>query len=55
MSEFGTKRRLAQSRDPGGGLVATPAAFHTVNRDLIIALAAQYRLPAIYHERSYVE
>jgi putative tryptophan/tyrosine transport system substrate-binding protein len=44
-----------QSRDPGGGLVVTPAAFHTVNRDLIIALAAQYRLPAIYHERSYVE
>ena len=44
-----------QSRDPGGGLVVTPAAFHTVNRDLIIALAAKYRVPAIYHERSYVE
>ena len=26
-----------QSRDPDGGLVVTPAAFHTVNRDLIIA------------------
>jgi putative ABC transport system substrate-binding protein len=34
--------------------VVTPAAFHTVNRDLIIALAARYRLPTIYHERSYV-
>ncbi len=44
-----------QSRDPGGGLVVTPAAFHTVNRDLIIALVAKYRVPAIYHERSYVE
>jgi putative ABC transport system substrate-binding protein len=44
-----------QSRDPDGGLVVTPAAFHTVNRDLIIALAARYRLPTIYHERSYVE
>jgi putative ABC transport system substrate-binding protein len=44
-----------QSRDPEGGLVVTPAAFHTVNRDLIIALAARYRLPTIYHERSYVE
>jgi putative ABC transport system substrate-binding protein len=43
-----------QSRDPDGGLVVTPAAFHTVNRDLIIALAARYRLPTIYHERSYV-
>ena len=41
--------------DPDGGLVVTPAAFHTVNRDLIIALAARYRLPTIYHERSYVE
>jgi putative ABC transport system substrate-binding protein len=45
----------AQARDQDGGLVVTPAAFHTVNRDLIIALAAQYRLPTIYHERSYVE
>jgi putative ABC transport system substrate-binding protein len=44
-----------QSRDPDGGLVVTPAAFHTVNRDLIIALAARYRLPTIYHEKSYVE
>jgi putative ABC transport system substrate-binding protein len=44
-----------QSRDPDGGLVVTPAAFHTVNRDLIIALAARYRLPTIYHERSYVD
>ena len=43
-----------QSRDGAGGLVVTPAAFHTVNRDLIIALAAQYRLPTIYHEKSYV-
>jgi ABC-type uncharacterized transport system substrate-binding protein len=44
-----------QSRNPGGGLVVMPAAFHTVNRDLIISLTGQYRLPAIYHERSYVE
>jgi putative ABC transport system substrate-binding protein len=46
---------IGQTRDPNGGLVVTPAAFHTVNRDLIIALAARYRLPTIYHERSYVD
>jgi putative ABC transport system substrate-binding protein len=45
----------AQRADSDGGLVVTPAAFHTVNSDLIIALAARYRLPAIYHERSYVD
>jgi putative ABC transport system substrate-binding protein len=44
-----------QSRESGGGLVVTPAAFHTVNRDLIIALAAQYSLPAIYYERAYAD
>jgi putative tryptophan/tyrosine transport system substrate-binding protein len=44
-----------QARDPGGGLVVTPAAFHTVNRDRIIALAAQYGLPTIYYERSFAD
>jgi putative ABC transport system substrate-binding protein len=45
----------AQAKDPGGGLVVTPAAFHTVHRDLIIALAAQYRLPAVYYERAFAD
>jgi ABC-type uncharacterized transport system substrate-binding protein len=45
----------AQARDPGGGLIVTPAAFHTVNRDRIIAMAAQYGLPTIYYERSFAD
>ena len=45
----------AQAREPGGGLIVVPSAFSSVNRDLIIALAAQYRLPAIYFERRFTE
>ena len=30
-----------------------PDLFNTVNRDLIIALAARYRVPAIYFFRSF--
>ena len=45
----------AQARDPGGGLVVIPAAFSTVNRDLIIALTAQYGLPAIYFDRFFTD
>jgi putative ABC transport system substrate-binding protein len=33
---------------PDGALIAAPDTFTTSNRDLIIALAARYRLPAIY-------
>jgi putative ABC transport system substrate-binding protein len=31
----------------------TASAFSAVHRDLIIALAARYKLPATYQERSY--
>jgi len=37
-----------QARDLGGGLIVMPAAFNVTNRDLIIALAARYSVPAIY-------
>jgi putative ABC transport system substrate-binding protein len=38
----------AQAHDPGGGLIVMPNAFNTTNRELIIALANRYRVPAIY-------
>jgi putative tryptophan/tyrosine transport system substrate-binding protein len=38
----------AQARDPVGGLIVMPNAFNTTNRELIISLAARYRVPAIY-------
>jgi putative ABC transport system substrate-binding protein len=34
--------------EPGGGVIVMPNAFNTTNRGLIIALAARYRVPAIY-------
>jgi len=37
-----------------GGLIVTGSALTVVRRDLIIALAARYRLPAVYYDRYYV-
>ena len=38
----------AFARQPGGGVVAIPDSFTVHHRDLLIALAARNRLPAIY-------
>ena len=38
----------ALARTPGGGLIVMPDAFTAANRDLIIALAARYSMPALY-------
>ena len=45
----------AQARNPGGGLIVMPDIFNRLNRDLIIALAARYSVPAIYYNRSLAE
>ena len=45
----------AQTRDPGGGLLAMPDVFNDVNRELIVALAARYSVPAIYFNRFFSE
>jgi putative tryptophan/tyrosine transport system substrate-binding protein len=39
---------------PNSGLIVTGSALTFVRRDLIIALAARYKLPAVYYERYYV-
>jgi len=44
----------AFARSPNGGLIVTGSALTVVRRDLIIALAARYRLPAVYYERNFV-
>jgi putative ABC transport system substrate-binding protein len=38
---------------PNGGLIVVVAAFATAHRDVIITLAAQHRLPAIYPYRYF--
>jgi putative tryptophan/tyrosine transport system substrate-binding protein len=37
-----------------GGLIVTASALANVHRNLIIALAARHRLPAVYGARVYV-
>jgi putative tryptophan/tyrosine transport system substrate-binding protein len=44
-----------QARNPGGGLIVMPDLSNTANRDLIISLAARYRVPAIYFIRLIAE
>ena len=41
-------------RRSNGGLILTASAPSVAHRELIIALAAQYKLPAIYYRRSFV-
>ena len=40
---------------PNGGLILTGSALAIFHRDLIIALAARNRLPAVYYERYFAE
>jgi putative ABC transport system substrate-binding protein len=50
----GMERAIAAFvRSPNGGLIVTGSALVTLHRKLIIALAAQHRLPAIYPTRFY--
>jgi hypothetical protein len=65
---FGVEVSPANERDAGtieravtafasqsnGGLIVTASAQTQIHRDLIIALAARYRLPAVYFERRFV-
>jgi ABC-type uncharacterized transport system substrate-binding protein len=49
------ERSLASfAQGPNGGLVATASALTVVHRDLIIRLAAQYKLRAVFHWRLFV-
>ena len=44
----------AFSSGPSGGIVVTASGIAIVHRDLIIALAARHKLPAVYPARLYV-
>jgi putative ABC transport system substrate-binding protein len=45
----------AFARAPNGGLIATGGGRMRFHRDLIIKLAAQHKLPAVYYDRVYVD
>jgi len=55
MREAGDLERTvaAFARSPNGGLIVTGSGLSILHRDLIIALAARYKVPAIYYERFY--
>ena len=44
----------AFARSANGGLIVTGSALTAVHRDLIIALAAEHKLPAVYWDRFFV-
>jgi putative tryptophan/tyrosine transport system substrate-binding protein len=44
----------AFAQSSNGGLILTASPLAVVHRDLILALAARYRLPAVYDNRLYV-
>jgi putative tryptophan/tyrosine transport system substrate-binding protein len=39
---------------PNGGLILTASALSVVHRDLVVGLAAKYKLPAVYYRRYFV-
>ena len=42
------------ARNSNGGLIVTASALSSLHRELIIALAARHKLPAVYYRRGYV-
>jgi putative ABC transport system substrate-binding protein len=56
MREAGEIERgvTAFARQPNGGLIVSGSGLANVHRDLIIALAARHKLPAVYFERYFV-
>jgi putative ABC transport system substrate-binding protein len=44
----------AFARSSNGGLIVTASALASAHRDLIIALAARHKLPAVYYRRYFV-
>ena len=44
----------AFARVPHGGLIVTGSALSAVHHDLIVSLAARYKLPAVYFNRFFV-
>ena len=45
----------AFAKEPNGGLIVAPSPFNTTNQELILALASELRLPAIYPFRYFAE
>jgi putative ABC transport system substrate-binding protein len=44
---------VAFARSPNGGLIVTASTLAVIHRELITRLAAEHRLPAVYHSSYY--
>ena len=44
----------AFARKPNGGLILTASGLAAIHRDLVVSLAARYKLPAVYISRFFV-
>ncbi len=42
------------ARRPNGGMIVTAGPLTAINRDLIVALADQHKLPTVYNNRYFV-
>jgi putative ABC transport system substrate-binding protein len=56
MQQSGEMERALEvfARSPNGGLIVTGSGLAILNRELIVTLAAKYKLPAVYYERLFV-
>src|SRR6266536_405792 len=56
VGDAGTMERavVAFARRPNGGLIVTASTLAVIHRELITRLAAEHRLPAVYHSSYYV-
>jgi putative tryptophan/tyrosine transport system substrate-binding protein len=55
-SDGETERAVAEfSRGPNDGLIVAVSSTATIQRDLLVKLAAQHRLPAVYPYRFFVD
>jgi ABC-type uncharacterized transport system substrate-binding protein len=56
MDEAGEIERAitAFAHGPNGGLIVTGSALAQLHRDLIVTLAAKYKMPAVYYGREFV-
>ena len=45
----------APAQEPNGGLIVVPSVPTLIHRDLIVTLAARYRLPAVYGYRAFTD
>ena len=55
MPAISSARVAAFAREPNSGLIVVTGTSAIMHREVIIKLAARYRLPAVYSDRAFVK